>query len=185
MLSRDKALEVYRSADLIHSPEAVQTALHRLSAEIGAKLAGQNPLVLCVMGGAVVFAGQLLPLLDFPLDFDYVQVSRYGDTIRGGQMVWKVPPPASVKGRVVLILDDILDEGVTIAEILASVRELGATACYSAVFADKAHGRHKPVAADFVGLPVPDRYVFGFGMDVQGAWRNLPAIYALKEEVRG
>ncbi|MDP2829279.1 MAG: hypoxanthine-guanine phosphoribosyltransferase [Sulfuricellaceae bacterium] len=181
MLSHDKAMEVYQSAELIHSPEVVQQALHHLASEIGNKLSGKNPLVLCVMGGAVVFAGQLLPMLAFPLDFDYVQVSRYGDTIRGGQMVWKVPPPATVKGRVVLVLDDILDEGVTIAEILSSVRELGASACYSAVFTDKEHGRHKPVKADFVGLTVPDRYVFGFGMDVQGAWRNLPAIYALKE----
>jgi hypoxanthine phosphoribosyltransferase len=133
------------------------------------------------MGGAVVFAGQLLPKLVFPLDFDYVQASRYGDAIRGGQIMWKVPPPANVKGRVVLVLDDILDEGITLAEIRRCVMELGAAECYSAVFVNKLIGRSKPVQADFVGLEVPDRYVFGFGMDVRGAWRNLPAIYALKE----
>lgn len=181
MLASEKAWEILQTADLVHSARTVSDTVRRLAGEISAQMSEQQPLVLCVMSGATVFAGQLLPLLAFPLDFDYVQVSRYGDAIRGGQMVWKVPPPVSVKGRVVLLLDDILDEGITLAEIHASVLELGATECYSAVFADKDSARTKPIRADFVGLRVPDRYVFGFGMDVHGAWRNLPAIYALKE----
>ncbi len=182
MLAAEKAWEIYKTADLIHSAEEVSGTVRRLAGEISAQLADKQPLVLSVMSGATAFAGQLLPLLEFPLDFDYVQVSRYGDAIRGGQMVWKVPPPVNVKGRVVLVLDDILDEGITLAEIRASVLELGAAACFSAVFAEKETGRPKPIHADFIGLHVPDRYVFGFGMDVHGAWRNLPAIYALKEE---
>jgi len=182
MLAAEKAWEIYRTADMIHSAQEVSDTVRRLASEISAQLADKQPLVLSVMSGATVFAGQLLPLLEFPLDFGYVQVSRYGDAIRGGQMVWKVPPPVNVKGRVVLVLDDILDEGITLAEIRVSVLELGAAACYSAVFAEKETGRPKPIHADFVGLSVPDRYVFGFGMDVHGAWRNLPAIYAMKEE---
>lgn len=181
-LELNKAWQVLQAADLIHSAQVVNDAVARVAGEIRAKLSDQQPVVLCVMSGATVFAGQLLPLLDFPLDYDYVQVSRYGDAIRGGKMTWKVPPPAGVKGRVVLVLDDILDEGITLAEIRRCVMELGASACYSAVFVDKLIGRYKPIRADFVGLEVPDRYVFGFGMDVRGAWRNLPAIYALKEE---
>jgi len=182
LLELNKAREIFHKAELIHSSQAVTDAVKRLAGEISAQLAEQQPLVLCVMSGATVFAGQLLPLLAFPLDFDYVQVSRYGDAIRGGQMMWKVPPPVNVKGRVVLVLDDILDEGITLAEIRASVLELGAAACFSAVFAEKETGRPKPICADFTGLRVPDRYVFGFGMDVHGAWRNLPAIYAMKEQ---
>lgn len=181
MLDIDKTWEIYHTAELIHSSQVVTEAVRRLAEEISLQLCEKQPLVLSVMGGATVFAGQLLPLLNFPLDFDYVQVSRYGDAIRGGQMTWKVPPPANVKGRVVLVLDDILDEGVTLAEIHRCVMELGAAACYSAVFVNKQIGRAKPIQADFVGLEVPARYVFGFGMDVHGAWRNLPAIYALKE----
>jgi hypoxanthine phosphoribosyltransferase len=182
VLAADKAWEIYKTAELIHSAQEVSGTVRRLAGEIAAQLADRQPLVLSVMGGATVFAGQLLPLLEFPLDFDYVQVSRYGDAIRGGQMTWKVPPPVNVRGRVVLVLDDILDEGITLAEIRASVLALGAAACFSAVFVEKEIGRSKPIRADFVGLRVPDRYVFGFGMDVHGAWRNLPAIYALKEE---
>lgn len=181
MLAAEKAWEIYKTADLIHSAQVVSDTVRRLAGEISAQMAGKQPLVLSVMGGATVFAGQLLPLLEFPLDFDYVQVSRYGGAIRGGQMVWKVPPPVNVKGRVVLVLDDILDEGITLAEIRVTVLELGAAACFSAVLAEKETGHPKPIRADFVGLRVPDRYVFGFGMDVYGAWRNLPAIYALKE----
>ncbi|GAB4126965.1 MAG: hypoxanthine-guanine phosphoribosyltransferase [Sideroxydans sp.] len=174
-------LRLRDEAELLFDAQQVQSALQRMAREINARLAGQHPLVLSVMGGAVVFTGQLLPLLDFPLDFDYLHVSRYGDARRGGALHWKVAPHENVRGRVVLVLDDILDEGETLHAIRERVLALGATACYSAVFADKRHGRAKPIHADFVGLEVPDRFVFGYGMDIEGAWRNLPAIYAVKK----
>jgi len=128
----------------------------------------------------VVFTGQLLPLLKFPLDFDYLHVSRYNNETQGGEVRWKVAPRENVQGRVVLVLDDILDEGITLAAIRERIMDQGAKAFYSAVFADKNIGRSKPISADFVGVTLPNRYVFGFGMDVNGAWRNLPAIYAIK-----
>jgi hypoxanthine phosphoribosyltransferase len=131
------------------------------------------------MGGAVVFTGHLLPQLRFPLDFDYIHVTRYGRGTRGGQITWQVAPKESVAGRAVLVVDDILDEGETLAAVRARLLECGASACLAAVLADKDIGRPKPIRADFVGVHVPDRYVFGFGMDVRGVWRNLPAIYAL------
>jgi hypoxanthine phosphoribosyltransferase len=134
-----------------------------------------------VMGGGVVFTGQLLPLLHFPLEFDYIHVTRYRGTMQGGTIEWKVEPRRPLDGRVVLVLDDILDEGHTLAAIRERLLQQGAAAFYSAVLADKDIGRAKPIHADFVGVTVPNRYVFGFGMDVEGAWRNLPAIYAVKE----
>jgi len=133
------------------------------------------------MGGGVVFTGQLLPLLRFPLEFDYIHVTRYRGGMQGGTIEWKVEPRRSLEGRVVLVLDDILDEGHTLAAIRERLLQQGASTFYSAVLADKNIGRSKPVQADFVGVTVPDRYVFGFGMDVEGAWRNLPAIYDVKE----
>ena len=90
-------------------------------------------------------------------------------------------PWAPVKGRTVLVVDDILDAGTTLAAVRESLLRLGAAEVLLAVFADKANGLQKPISADFVGLTVPDRFVFGYGMDVRGAWRNLPAIHALKE----
>lgn len=182
MMDDTRARQLLAQSEVIHAADEVQAALQRVAREINEKLAGQHPLVLSVMGGAVVFSGQLLPLLDFPLDFDYLHVSRYGNAQQGGQLHWKVAPRENVRGKVVLVLDDILDEGETMLAIKQRVLELGATAFYSAVFADKEHGRAKPISADFVGLTLPNRFVFGYGMDIHGAWRNLPAIYAVKEE---
>lgn len=177
-----RARDILQQAELLKTADEVQAALIKVAQEINSSLAEAHPLVLSVMGGAVVFSGQLLPLLNFPLDFDYVHVSRYGDARSGGEMHWKVEPHESVKNRVVLLLDDILDEGHTLAALQQRVMALGALRCYSAVFADKQHGRIKPVQADFVGMELPDRFVFGYGMDIEGAWRNLPAIYAVKEQ---
>jgi hypoxanthine phosphoribosyltransferase len=181
MMSVRDARKILEQAELLYSAEQVQAALHHVAQQINAKLADAHPLVLSVMGGAVVFSGQLLPLLDFPLDFDYVHMSRYRDARHGGEMHWKVEPRENVRGRVVLLLDDILDEGHTLAVLSQRVLALGATKCYSAVFADKQNGLKKPIRADFVGMELPNRFVFGYGMDIEGAWRNLPAIYAVKE----
>jgi hypoxanthine phosphoribosyltransferase len=179
--SIQRARDILQQAELLVTEEQVQAALHRVAQQINAALAEKYPLVLSVMGGAVVFSGQLLPLLNFPLDFDYVHVSRYGDAHQGGAIRWKVAPRENVRGRVVLLLDDILDEGHTLAALRERVLDLGADRCYSAVFADKRHGREKAASADFAGLELPNRFVFGYGMDIEGLWRNLPAIYAVKE----
>jgi len=170
-----------RNSDQIASAEQVDAAVRRVAGEIEAKLGGSYPLVVAVMGGAVVFAGQLLPMLRFPLDFDYVHASRYGATTRGAGLEWRVSPPNLAKGRVVLVVDDILDHGETMAAIRARLLELGAEAVHCAVLVDKVIDRKKPIRADFVGLSIPDRFVFGCGMDAKGYWRNLPEIRAMKE----
>ncbi|MGQ0651787.1 MAG: hypoxanthine-guanine phosphoribosyltransferase [Betaproteobacteria bacterium] len=164
----------------VASAEEVQAAVRQLASEIERKLGEAYPLVLAVMGGAVVFAGQLLPLLRFPLDFDYVHASRYGDATRGTEVAWRVSPPELVRGRTVLVLDDILDQGQTMAVIRERLLELGAKAFYCAVLVEKVLDVKKPLAADFVGLRIPDRFVFGCGMDARGYWRNLPEIRAMK-----
>ena len=166
--SRQQAHAIMQQAELLHAAAEVQAAVVRVAQEINVALANMHPLVLSVMGGAVVFTGQLLPLLNFPLDFDYVHVSRYGNNQQGGELHWQVEPRENIAGRVVLVLDDVLDEGPV-------------ERFYCAVFADKLKNVAKPIRADFVGIEVADRFVFGFGMDIQGAWRNLPAIYATRE----
>jgi hypoxanthine phosphoribosyltransferase len=170
-----------RNSDPIASAEQVEAAVRRVAGEIEAQLGGSYPLVLAVMGGAVVFAGQLLPMLRFPLDFDYVHASRYGAATRGAGLEWRVSPPGLVKGRAVLVVDDILDHGETMAAIRARLLELGAQAVYAAVLVDKILDKKKPIRPDFVGLSIPDRFVFGCGMDAKGFWRNLPEIRAMKE----
>jgi hypoxanthine phosphoribosyltransferase len=176
----DEAKRILADADLIYSAADVVAAIDRLADEIGARIENEHPLVLTVMGGGIVFAGQLLPKLPFPLEHDYLHVTRYGAATSGGDLTWVVEPRAAVAGRVVLVLDDILDEGVTLAAIKARLMAQGARECLLAVLTEKELGREKPVQPDFVGLRLPNRYVFGCGMDVKGAWRNLPAIYAVK-----
>jgi hypoxanthine phosphoribosyltransferase len=181
MLNFLQAQQILDTAELIHSAEVVSQTVQRLAADITQALSHQQPLVLCVMGGAVVFTGQLLPQLQFPLDFDYLHLTRYDKKMHGGTIRWQSEPKENMKGRVVLVLDDILDEGITLAAVRDKMLENGAKAFYSAVLAEKETDKPKPFQADFVGLSVPDRYVFGFGMDIHGLWRNLPAIYAVKD----
>jgi hypoxanthine phosphoribosyltransferase len=181
MKGREEAMRLLEEADELVAPGAVRAAVERMALEISSKLKDDFPVVLSVMGGAAIFTGQLLPLLHFPLEFGAIEVTRYNNDIQGREITWRLPPRDNVRDRVVLVVDDILDEGITLAAIKKRLVEMGARAVFSAVFADKAIGRAKPVAADFVGVSVPNRYVFGFGMDAYGLWRNLPAIYALKD----
>jgi len=180
-MDKDKAWAVLREAEMVCSEAVIGEALRALAAEISARLHERYPLVLSVMGGSVIFSGQLLPLLAFPLEFDYLHATRYDGTTRGGQLQWKALPRRPIAGRVVLVLDDILDAGDTLSAIKRRLLDEGAAEVLCAVFADKDIGRPKPVRPDFVGVQLPNRYVFGFGMDVEEVWRNLPAIYALRE----
>jgi len=167
-------------SDPIASAQEIQRALARVAAQVSERLGTSYPLVLAVMGGAVVFAGQMLPLLRFPLDFDYIHASRYGVETHGTRIEWRVLPTASVQGRAVLALDDILDGGQTMAAIRDRLLELGAASFHCAVLVEKRLARAKPIRADFVGLEIADRFVFGFGMDAKGYWRNLPEIRAMR-----
>lgn len=182
MTDTKEAMDILAAAEIIFTAEEVSAAVSRVAQEITEKLGNSHPLLLCVMSGGVPFAGHLMTQLHFPLDFDYLHVTRYGQDTSGGALSWRSAPWTSVKGRTVLILDDILDEGLTLAAIVDRMKELGAKACYTAVATDKLNGKIKPLKADFVALDVPDRFVFGYGMDVRGTWRNLPAIYAMKED---
>ena len=169
------------NSDLVSGAGEVRAAIARLAGEIQARLGEKYPLVLVVMGGAVIFAGQLLPQLRMPLDLEYIHATRYGAAITGSGIDWRVAPPPGARGRAVLVLDDILDGGQTMAAIRDRLLELGAASFHCAVLVEKILPNPKPVAADFVGLKIPDRFVFGCGMDAKGYWRNLPEIRAMRE----
>lgn len=181
-----RARALLENAELLFDQETVQAAVTRMAGVLNARYnhpdCEEFPLVLGVMGGAVVFTGSLLPQLTFPLEFDYIHVSRYGDDDKGGAVVWKVIPRSNVAGRTVIVVDDILDEGETLAHVKQRLLDMGAAEVILAVFADKAIDKPKPVAADIVGLTIPNRFVIGFGMDVYGYWRNLPGLWALRPE---
>ncbi len=167
-------------AELLYSQEEVEDVVSGIANQLNEDYVNESPIVLCVMSGAVVFTGMLLPKLTFPLEFDYVQATRYHSGIAGSNLHWIVKPKANIKNRNILILDDILDEGVTLNAIVEECQLLGANVVKIAVLVNKKLNKSKPISADYIGVTVLNRYVFGCGMDVYGWWRNLPAIYALK-----
>lgn len=180
-----RAHALLEHAQEIVTPGQVQEAVRKVADVLNERFKTPGagfPLVLGVMGGAVVFTGTLLPQLDFPLEFDYIHVSRYGDDDRGGQVVWKVIPRQNVAGRTIIVLDDILDEGETLAHVKQRLLDMGAAEVIVAVFADKDIGRNKPIVADITGLTLPNAFVVGFGMDVYGYWRNLPGLWSISPQ---
>lgn len=172
---------VLATADLLHSEAQVEAALDTMAEQINALLADRNPLVLCVMNGGIVVAGKLLTRLTMPLNVNAINATRYQNQTSGGAIEWVLKPSTPIKDRTVLIIDDILDEGITLAAIYQYCLEEGASSVYSAVLVDKQLGREKPIVADFIGLDVENRYLFGYGMDYKGYLRNMAGIYALKE----
>ncbi|KAB7627456.1 hypoxanthine-guanine phosphoribosyltransferase [Alkalilimnicola sp. S0819] len=179
----EQAEAVLRAAELLHDGAAVELAITRMAEQISERLAQSMPLVLTVMVGGLIPAGKLLPQLRFPLEMDYIHATRYRGETSGGELLWLARPQAPLAGRTVLVIDDILDEGHTLAGILDDCRAQGAKEVLSAVLVDKRHERRfQNLQADFVGLEVDDRYVFGAGMDYKGLCRNLPGIYAAQED---
>lgn len=172
-----------READCLATPAEVAAALDRMAVDITAALADTNPLVYTVMNGGLIFAGRLLSRLHFPLETSYLHASRYGQQLQGKSLLdWRVRPTQDLKGRTVLVLDDILDEGHTLKAICQHLNDEGAARVLTAVMVHKVHDRKAVpgMRADFSGLDIADRYLFGCGMDYKGYWRNAPGIYALK-----
>lgn len=181
-ITQEQALEVLHDADLLHSAEQVSAAMDRLATELTAHFKGLDPLVLVVMNGALIPAGQLLTRLDFPFQIGHLHATRYRGGVRGGELHWIARPSPPMEGKVVLVVDDIFDEGTTLKAIIEDLRRSGAREVYSAVLVNKIHNRKEPgLKVDFIGLEVEDRYVFGCGMDYKEYLRNLPGIYAIKE----
>lgn len=179
-MSPDDAWKILNEAEIVADSESVRSAIGRIATELTVRFRETHPLLLVVMNGGVFFAGQLLPLLRFPLELDYVHATRYGPETTGGNLVWKARPQHKMKNRCVLVIDDVLDEGKTLAAIRDHVIAEKASSCHLVVLTEKETGIDKPARADYVGLTLPNRFVFGCGLDISGAWRNLPEIYAKK-----
>jgi len=167
---------------LVPEPE-VRAAIDRLSVRLALRLRGVNPWLLPVMHGALPFAGALITGLNFPFQLGYLHVERYRHATRGGVLDWVSKPAYDLRDRTVVLLDDVLDRGETLAELVRWAQAVGAREVLTVVLVDKQVEGPRPVRADFAALACPDRYLFGWGMDFQGYWRNLPAIYALPADL--
>ncbi len=176
--------DVLKKADCIYDLPQLETALDKMAEEITHKLKNEKPLILCVMIGALIPTGHLLTRLHFPLEVDYIHATRYRGTTRGGDLHWLVEPRQSLKDRTVLIIDDVMDGGLTLAAIIDYCNQLGAKAVYSAVMVNKIRERENGVnfEPDFIGVNTEDRYLIGFGLDYEEYLRNAPGIYAVAKE---
>jgi hypoxanthine phosphoribosyltransferase len=179
-----KIKDVYEHSTCLYTTNEVEAALDRMAIKINDALKDKNPVILCVMVGGLVPLGNLLPRLNFPLEVDYIHATRYSGEITGGEVHWKVRPSINLKNRVVLIVDDILDGGITLAAIMEEIEAIGASEVYSAVLVDKYCKRVENGLknADFVGLEVEDHYIFGYGMDYNEYLRNAPGIFVVDPE---
>lgn len=181
-LTLEELNQVLAEADLLKSEADVEAALDKVASEITARLSTAMPVTYGIMNGGLVFAGRLLPKLNFPLEQGYLHATRYrGETKGSNDLQWQAPPSIDMAGRTVLILDDIFDEGHTLAEVVKACYAQGAKEVFTAVLVNKVHDRkNTDLTIDFIGMDVEDRFLFGCGMDYRGYWRNAPGIYAVK-----
>ena len=176
-----KPQQVLQRAELLYDNEVIHSAIEALAKRLTERLRDSSPVVLCVMQGGLMFTAQIMLHLPLDAELDYIHASRYGDATSGDEIKWMAYPRINLADRCVLILDDILDEGYTLAAIEQYCREQGARDVISAVLLQKKHDRLMPgMHCDFVALQVDDRYVFGYGMDYKGKLRHLDCIYALQ-----
>ena len=167
---------------LVFSNTEISDALEKLAGKLNIQLKGETPVVLCVMQGGLVFSGHLIPRLECMLEIDYIHATRYDNKTSGGELVWKAYPVTPLTDRTVLVLDDILDEGQTLQSIIQYCELQGASKIISAVLLRKNHDRCvDKELTDNIALNVGDHYVFGFGMDYDGKYRQLDSIYALED----
>lgn len=172
---------ILAQSELLYSMHDINQAMDQLAHHLFKEYADKNPLMLCVMNGAVMTAGHLLPRLTFKMELDYIHASRYGDKTVGGDLLWRAEPNTEINNRHVVLIEDIYDEGITVTALRDYCTHAGALSVRCVTLLDKQRDQKVGPPPEYVGLTVPDRYVFGFGLDVEGYWRNLPAIYALKE----
>ena len=181
-VSVEEVDRIWKEADCLWTEQQIERAIESVAQQIEIDLADKDPLVLVVMKGGMMFGARLTMRLRFPLELDYVHVTRYGMKTSGAELDWKVPPQHSIENRHVLVVDDILDEGQTLYKVLESCREQGVASVRCAVLVDKVHDRkfRADFKADYTCLEVVDRYVFGYGMDYKGYLRNADGVYAVK-----
>ncbi len=178
----DELNAIFSDSDCLITEAELNAAIDNMAADISEDLSDKLPIVVCVMNGGLLPTAALLKRLQFPLELDYVHASRYGMETSGNSLQWTKFPQSEFSDRNVLIVDDIFDQGHTLEAIIKWFETSGAKNVYSATIINKVHDRKVTMRPDYNGLDVEDRFLFGFGMDYQGYFRNLQGIYAIKEQ---
>ncbi len=179
-LTAAQVRDVQKRARLLIGADEVDAAIARMATAISESLCDTNPIVMCIMNGGLITTGKLVTQLNFPLQIDYLHATRYRNSTQGHSLNWLKPPSLTLENRTVLVVDDILDEGATLAAVIEYCKQANAKRVYSAVLTHKKHDRKVAgLKADYVGFEVEDSYVFGYGLDYKGYLRNAAGIYAI------
>lgn len=177
----EESQRVLETAEVLYDAAAVSLAYDQMAERLTRRVGHSNPLIMPVMMGGLFAASELMKRLTFPFQMDYLHASRYKGNLHGGELIWKVMPSQDLAGRVVVVIDDILDEGYTLAAVQRALQAQEPAELITVVLVDKKHDRRAPnVEVDIIGLETGDRYLFGCGMDYKGYLRQHPAIYAVK-----
>jgi hypoxanthine phosphoribosyltransferase len=164
------------------SAEEIQRRIATLGAEIARDYAGRNPLLICVLKGACIFLSDLMRAIDLRLDLEFMAISSYGSSTRtSGEVRILKDLSVPIEGREILVVEDIIDTGLTLSYLLANLRARGAASVRLVALLDKPERRQRPVEIDYRGFQIPDEFVVGYGLDYAERYRNLPYIAVVKD----
>lgn len=176
-------MKILANAELLLTEKQIEQVFDRLSVQIKEDFSEKTPLILAVMKGGYFAASELIKRLDFPLEFDYLEATRYGKNTSGASLRWLHQPETQIESRDIILVDDVFDQGVTLAEISTYLLKSGVKSLKSLVLIEKQlEDRSTDFYPNYVGAKLPNKFLFGCGMDIGGFWRNLPQVYATKEE---
>jgi len=183
-LSQSELRDILNRSRILVTAEQIAATIHDLAKVLDKRFDGQVPVVICIMNGGLMLTAQLMSRVKIHACLDYLQTSRYRGNTRGGELTWRIEPSQPLSGKAVVLIDDIFDEGHTLAAITEYCKTKGASEVYSVVLLDKQHNRKiQGFRPDLVGLEIEDEYVVGFGMDYKDHFRHLPAIYSIQEAI--
>lgn len=174
--------QIKDDSDMLFSSSQIKAAVEIMGLELEKRILGKDAILVCVMNGGVTLTADLSRSMVCDVRLDYLQVARYRNKTVGGSLHWLKEPQLSLEDQTVVLIDDIYDEGYTMEELVSYCEKHGTKEVITAVLLNKQ--KSSPQLGndpDIYGLEVPDRYVYGYGMDYKGYMRNLPAIYALNE----
>jgi hypoxanthine phosphoribosyltransferase len=170
--------------EVLYSEEVIQQKVQELGIAISRDYEGRNPLVICVLKGAFIFMADLAKNITIPIELDFMAVSSYGNSTRSSGEVKIIKDlDASVEGRDVLIVEDIIDSGLTLSYLIDVLERRNALSVNVVALFDKPGRRTVDLNADYTGFIIPDAFVVGYGLDYSEKYRNLPYVGVLKPEV--
>lgn len=167
--------------EVLITAEEIQRRIRDMGADIARDYAGQNPLMIGVLKGACTFLSDLIRAADISLGIEFIAISSYGASMRtSGEVRILKDLDVAIEGRHILVVEDIVDTGLTLNYLLANLKSRGAASVKLAALLDKSERREKEVPIDYVGFQIPDKFVVGYGLDFAERYRNLPYIAVVK-----